>query len=478
MPPNISEHVVLLVHGIRDIARWQNEIRATLESEGFTVQPTNYGRMNLIEFLLPISYFRKIAINTVWKQIEYAKKLHPEANFSIIAHSFGTYIVANILRNDFNLSINRVIFCGSVVKYGFPFEQVNERFNAPILNDVGTYDPWPALAESITTDYGSAGTYGFFRPGVRDRFHNGAGHGYFLESTFCKKYWVPFLKDGKYVEGESNAQSPPFWVRLLSIFKIKYFLMLAATLAALAYFVCITNSFDNILSCRACSQVEINRLIAAGQDAYNDGNFGSVKRVVGKLRACERNHYAADFYEGVALFYDGNFGEAARSFHKSLQGKPDSQGIANNYAMAMVEEAILRKPVDISNLRKAMSLVQQDTSESDTKSYRVARIAFFLQNYTLALRKLASVPTDYRKGYGVGKARILEGAIYIILHSREINGELKQELLDKAKENFMAGYRMNELLWSGIIFKNNDLRSEQFRQIIEVYGEKPREWLE
>jgi hypothetical protein len=62
------------------------------------------------------------------------------------------------------------------------------------MNEVGTRDIWPAIAESITSGYGSAGTYGFLRPLVRDRWHNGAHHGYFLNPSFCKKFWVPFLK--------------------------------------------------------------------------------------------------------------------------------------------------------------------------------------------------------------------------------------------------------------------------------------------
>lgn len=161
-----NRHLVILAHGIRDIARWQAEISSSLEAARFTVELTNFDRMNLLEFLLPIPYFRKKA-------------------------------------------------------------------QSPILNEVGTSDPWPAVAESVTTGCGSAGTYGFRRPGVRDRFHNGAGHGYFLNSTFCNKYWVPFLNTGMIVPGDLPAEMPPLWVRLISIFKIKYVLLAVAILLAL-----------------------------------------------------------------------------------------------------------------------------------------------------------------------------------------------------------------------------------------------------
>ncbi|MGO7661627.1 esterase/lipase family protein [Rhizobium ruizarguesonis] len=222
MEPAVESHLVILVHGIRDIGRWQNEISATLKQHGFLVELTNFDRMNLLEFLFPIDFFRRNAQEIVWTQIQEAIQLHPGAKVSIIAHSFGTYVVANILKKQFTLSLNRVIFCGSVVRYNFPFEQINKRFNSPILNEVGTADPWPALAESVTTGYGSAGTYGFRRPGVIDRFHNDKRHGDFLSEAFCETFWVPFLRNGEIVPGSKRAKHPPVWVQLISIFKAKY----------------------------------------------------------------------------------------------------------------------------------------------------------------------------------------------------------------------------------------------------------------
>jgi hypothetical protein len=218
-----DKHLVILVHGIRDIARWQASISATLRTAGFEVEPTNYGRVSLLEFLLPIPYFRNKAINTIWTQMQQAMQLHPDAKVSIIAHSFGTYVVAKILEKQFILEgqIQKIVFCGSVVRYNFPFEQFKSRFQHPIINEVGTADPWPALAESVTTSFGSAGTFGFRRPGVRDRFHNGAGHGHFLTSTFCNTYWVDLFQGKPILEGDIPARDPPLWVVLISIFKIK-----------------------------------------------------------------------------------------------------------------------------------------------------------------------------------------------------------------------------------------------------------------
>jgi alpha-beta hydrolase superfamily lysophospholipase len=166
----LERHVVLLVHGIRDFALWQNTIRSALEDTGFKVEAINYGRFNLLEFLVPVSFFRRKAIATVWNQIRIVKDINPDAFISVIAHSFGTFVISHLMQEAFEVKFHRVIFCGSVVGYEFPFEQLKDRFSPPIINEVGTRDIWPAIAESVTTGYGSAGTYGFRRPLVRDRF--------------------------------------------------------------------------------------------------------------------------------------------------------------------------------------------------------------------------------------------------------------------------------------------------------------------
>jgi len=197
------------------------------------VETTNYGRFDLVRFLLPISYFRSAAIEVVWRQVRDIRRQNPERKLSFVAHSFGTYVLAHILQREFDFTAFRIVFCGSVVKYGFPFEQFGDRFHSPILNEVGAKDVWPAMAECVTWGYGSAGTYGFRRPRVRDRWHANAGHGYFLRPEFCERYWVPFFKDGTIVEDAADPEEPPIWIRILSIFRLKYLLLAAIVAIAL-----------------------------------------------------------------------------------------------------------------------------------------------------------------------------------------------------------------------------------------------------
>ena len=228
------KHVVVLIHGIRDWGLWEAKVSAKLADNGFEPVTMSYGRFGLFSFLAPVSLFRNRAIASIEKRFDEVLHDHPHALISVIAHSFGTYIFAHLLQRMQRLKIHRIIFCGSVLHRDFPFEQLINRFQVPILNEVGTRDIFPALAESVTWGYGSAGTYGFIRPRIRDRWHNGAGHGYFFQDGFFEDFWLKFLKNGTFEPGDLPPEEPRWWVKFISIFKIKYLLMILLILGITA----------------------------------------------------------------------------------------------------------------------------------------------------------------------------------------------------------------------------------------------------
>lgn len=114
-----------------------------------------------------------------------ARRVFRPERMSVISHSFGTYVVGKILEDHPEFNWHRVIFCGSVVRDDFPFHQVLDRFDGPLLNEVGTKDFWPALAESAGWGYGSVGSHGFNCPPVDTRWHDGFGHSDFLTEAYC-----------------------------------------------------------------------------------------------------------------------------------------------------------------------------------------------------------------------------------------------------------------------------------------------------
>jgi len=226
-------HLVILIHGINTRALWFGTVAPTLAKAGFTVSTIGYGRFGILRFLLPIAAFRRAAAERVSKKIRGAMEIHKPRKVSVIAHSFGSYIVARILETEFDRHWDRIIFCGSVVREDFPLEQYLARFQPPILNEIGTRDVWPAIAAAVTWGYGSVGSHGFQSPAVSERWHSEFAHSDFLTPAFCTKFWVPFLRDGTVVEADPPSALPR-WVNILTTLPLRWIISgsLAVALSA------------------------------------------------------------------------------------------------------------------------------------------------------------------------------------------------------------------------------------------------------
>lgn len=216
------EHLVVLVHGINTNAQWFPIVRKSLEEAGFLAVPAGYGIYGVIRFLIPLAFLRRAAINRVSAKIRLARNYYKPKLISVIAHSFGTYVVARIIAETFDIELNRVIFCGSVVKNDFPFQENHNRFKPPLYNEIGTRDYWPIVASAVTWGYGSVGADGFQSPVVNDRWHKDFRHSDFMTKEFCEKFYIPSLR-GEAVAGD-DPSSFPFWVQLLSRLPVRWFL--------------------------------------------------------------------------------------------------------------------------------------------------------------------------------------------------------------------------------------------------------------
>jgi hypothetical protein len=175
--------------------------------------------------------FRRRVIDEMAHQIRHTTQGADDGRCSIIAHSFGTYVIARILAEHTDLRFQRIIFCGSVVPHTFRFEDHRSQFDCEIINEVGTRDILPVLAETSTFGYGSGGTYGFRRPGVRDRWHNGKAHSDFLTDAFCSRFWVPYLRDGTIAEDDPRPEGPPAWIALVRLAQPRFVLIVLIALA-------------------------------------------------------------------------------------------------------------------------------------------------------------------------------------------------------------------------------------------------------
>jgi pimeloyl-ACP methyl ester carboxylesterase len=226
--------VVLLIHGIRTMADWGPMVRSKLEVPGqIEVIPIKYGYFDALRFWFPF-WTRNKPIERVYTQIRVAlqrhRRNHPDAKLSIVAHSFGTYVVGEILKRGFDLQIHRLILCGSVLPQDYVWEQLQGRFDEDnTINECGKTDVWPVLAKSLSWGYGDSGTNGFGGASVKDRYHAG-GHGQYFEPKFVETYWEPFIKRGKYEGTEFEGRMPktPWSISVLGIMPLKSLLVVVS----------------------------------------------------------------------------------------------------------------------------------------------------------------------------------------------------------------------------------------------------------
>lgn len=230
----LPSHAVVLVHGIRTAAGWRERIGNEIESADSTLTPiqVGYGLFDLVRFLLPIGPWRRRAAETVWMKM---RSVFDNPNFdrvSIVAHSFGTWIVGYLLTTK-DVRFHRVIFCGSILDSDFNWEKVQHKTgdptfqNAPharVVNDCGIRDVWPIVAKSATWGYGVSGRWGFQNALVKDRFHD-LDHSGFFADGFATRYWVPALTGTKLPRGIEYGISPPAWLSLLTVVKLPYLLI-------------------------------------------------------------------------------------------------------------------------------------------------------------------------------------------------------------------------------------------------------------
>lgn len=213
-----TSDAVLVLHGIRDFGSWQTSVKRVIEDETIKVFTVKYGRFGLLRFIsprIPIDFTRK-PIRRLQEEYANALSQYPGARISVIAHSFGTYVLAEFLKNNPHVRIYRVVLCGSVISQEFPWSRVQLQFGDStntakeefVINDCGNADKWPTMARSI--GYGDIGTNGAGTTLVTDRFHDGS-HGLFFDEQFIRTYWKPFIETGKIVQTNLESRSELPW---------------------------------------------------------------------------------------------------------------------------------------------------------------------------------------------------------------------------------------------------------------------------
>lgn len=215
------KNIVVLIHGIQTFAPWQERVAAKLHKlPNVQAHPIGYDFFDVFKFWFPL-FTRRFPINKVLREIRNIRADNPNDKITVVAHSFGTYIVTEILMTESDVRLHRLLLCGSVVSTRYRWDLVPKRPEI-VLNDVGVRDYLPLLATALSWGYGASGTFGFKTVTVTDRF-NDCGHSGFFDDPHVDEYWIPFIASGNIVASptEAKRQKPSRWMSVFSIFPVK-----------------------------------------------------------------------------------------------------------------------------------------------------------------------------------------------------------------------------------------------------------------
>ena len=188
--------VVISIHGIRTTGRWQKELNDVLIGAGFRHVPLDFGFFSALSLLMPWSRSRKVE----WFHRTYSEKFAGGGRKpSVIAHSFGSYIVTRAMLKYDDIRFERVILCGSIVSRSYPWRAVllaRDQADA-VLNEAGGRDLWAAMVEWVVSDAGASGVSGFEDTAdgrLVQLIHERHAHSDYFYRQNYERRWLPFLQ--------------------------------------------------------------------------------------------------------------------------------------------------------------------------------------------------------------------------------------------------------------------------------------------
>jgi triacylglycerol esterase/lipase EstA (alpha/beta hydrolase family) len=206
------KRVVILLHGIRatNVDSWirqlEGKIRESDPLETDVVTPT-YGFFSALRFSLPLIRKRNIPLLRDYYTEELAK--HPRAEFNIIAHSNGTYMLGHILKRTPGMRFRNVVLAGSALPQDYDWDDLMDPNTGGgtqvrrVLNELASHDfPVGILCSALRglnlfgrKDIGTAGFAGFPGSSVRSVGYHKGGHSRALHPGNHKRL-VDFVMGG------------------------------------------------------------------------------------------------------------------------------------------------------------------------------------------------------------------------------------------------------------------------------------------
>jgi serine/threonine-protein kinase len=192
--------MVVTLHGIRTHARWQRAFSEVAAEANLRclLDRWNFGYFSVFRFIFPWSRATRISWFRRTYQEEFPELMRTTADTelpSIVAHSFGTYILGHALLRYPYLRFDRVVLCGSILPADFPWASIIGRGQVQaVRNEYGAQDFWTHYVDRFVPRTGPSGIFGFHDAGSRveqEKFD--FSHSEYFERSHMQSRWLPFL---------------------------------------------------------------------------------------------------------------------------------------------------------------------------------------------------------------------------------------------------------------------------------------------
>lgn len=200
-----SDKLLISIHGIRTYGQWQIKLNEEIKkySREYDFIEMKYGYFDILSFCIP--YFRQKKYKKISSRLRSIISKNKDKEITIIAHSFGTFIVSYALSSMcLDNKIKNTILCASPLPTDFDISHIIDSSEMTV-NECGVNDVVLLAANVAVLGLGDAGRKGFDLDNSSkfiNRYHKGGHSLYFLNSldsvSFVEKNWLPIILSNTY----------------------------------------------------------------------------------------------------------------------------------------------------------------------------------------------------------------------------------------------------------------------------------------
>lgn len=167
-----QKHIVITIHGIRwtPMGDWQKDLATYIKKRDYEVNVLNYryGHIwGVFSWLMNFGWMRKRYVNKFKKFVEKTQKNWPNAEISIVAHSFGGWLTEQMI-NDCDVNFGRIVFVHCPIS---SYLERSNFWNLMAFGRIRKIHAWSShkdvvIGKLAIKPFGQNGYYGFMNMGA------------------------------------------------------------------------------------------------------------------------------------------------------------------------------------------------------------------------------------------------------------------------------------------------------------------------